>query len=365
MARDDSAPAKMPPPSIWRWLPPILLALAIGGLGGFVFERLTLPLPWMLGAMAFVTIGAVGGLKLRMPRQPRAVMITVLGVMLGSAFTPEVIARMGEWVITVSALAIWSILAGGLGLLYFRRVAKYDPVTAYFSSTPGGLNEMVVVGGLLGGDERVISLTHASRVMLVVFTIPIWYRLTHDIAPAAQAARVGLLDVAPIDVAALTLCAVVGALGFERLRVPAAYLVGPMILSAAVHLAGVTDSKPPYAIVSAAQVVIGATLGCRFVGVSLAMIGHAVRHSIVAAIAMLAMTILFAWALSHITGYPLPALILAFAPGGLAEMSLVALALDVDAAFVASHHIARIVMVVILAPVAFRLMRRAGQGDGR
>ncbi len=363
MARDDSAPAKTPPPSIWRWLPPILLALAIGVGGGFAFELLTLPLPWMLGAMTFVTVGAVGGLKLRMPRQPRAVMITVLGVMLGSAFTPEVIARMGEWIITFSALAVWTILAGGVGLLYFRRVAKYDPVTAYFSSTPGGLNEMVVVGGLLGGDDRVISLTHASRVMLVVFTIPIWYRLTHDIGPAAQTARVGLLDVAPVDVLVLTLCAVIGALGFERLRVPAAFLVGPMILSAAVHLAGITASKPPYWIVSAAQVVIGATLGCRFVGVSLAMIGHAVRHSIVTAIAMLATTILFAWVLAQITGYPLPALILAFAPGGLAEMSLVALALDVDAAFVASHHIARIVMVVILAPAVFRLMRRAGQGD--
>src|SRR5512145_1412350 len=364
MARDDSAPGNAPPAGIWRWPPPIVLALAVGGLGGFVFERLTLPLPWMLGAMAFVTIAAVAGLRLRMPRQPRAVMITVLGVMLGSAFTPEVIARMGEWIITFSALVLWSVLAGAVGLLYFRRVAKYDPVTAYFSSTPGGLNEMVIVGGLLGGDERIISLTHASRVMLVVFTIPIWYRLTHDIGPAAQAARVGLLDVAPVDVAVLTLCAVIGAFGFARLRIPAAYLVGPMILSAAAHLAGVTASKPPYAIVSAAQVVIGTTLGCRFVGVSLAMIGHAVRHSVVTAVAMLATTILFAWVLSQITGYPLPALILAFAPGGLAEMSLVALALDVDAAFVASHHIARIVMVVILAPIAFRLMRRSGKGGG-
>ncbi|HVG81048.1 MAG TPA: AbrB family transcriptional regulator, partial [Methylomirabilota bacterium] len=48
--------------------------------------------------------------------------------------------------------------------------------------------------------------------------------------------------------------------------------------------------------------------------------------------------------------------ILALAPGGLAEMSLVALALHADAAFVSTHHVARITMVVAAAPALHRLM---------
>ena len=72
---------------------------------------------------------------------------------------------------------------------------------------------------------------------------------------------------------------------------------------------------------------------------------------------MLVLTVAFSVALSRVTGYPLPAVVLAFAPGGLAEMSLIALALSVDAAFVASHHIARIIMVVTLAPSIFRILR--------
>ena len=59
-----------------------------------------------------------------------------------------------------------------------------------------------------------------------------------------------------------------------------------------------------------------------------------------------------------LTGLNLAGLILAYAPGGLAEMSLVALALHVDAAFVATHHIIRIVLIILFAPAAYHLWRR-------
>jgi len=51
--------------------------------------------------------------------------------------------------------------------------------------------------------------------------------------------------------------------------------------------------------------------------------------------------------------------VLAYAPGGLAEMSLIALALHADVAFVSSHHVVRILLIVTLAPLTFRLLRPA------
>jgi membrane AbrB-like protein len=361
MARDEpslTSAAAAAPPQDWRSKAlAIILALAIGGAGGYVFKILSLPLPWMLGSMSFVTAATVMGLKPRIPKQFRAVMITVLGIMLGSSFTPEIFARMAEWIVTMSALALWMVLAGMVGLVYFRRVAGYDPVTAYFAATPGGLNEMVIVGGAMGGDERTISLTHASRIMLVVFTIPLWYRFGATV-PLAPRPEIGLFDVAWQDLAVLALCAPVGALAARALRIPAGFLVGPMVLSAFVHLIGLTASKPPDDLVAFAQIAIGAAIGARFTGVTISRMARTAAHAVVSAIFMLAMTVLFALILARWTGNPVPALVLAFAPGGLAEMSLVALALSVDAAFVASHHIARIIMVVTLAPLVFRLTRR-------
>ena len=333
---------------------PFLLALALGTLGGWIFARLHLPLPWMLGAMTAVTIAAIAGIDVAMPRWLRTACITVLGVMLGASFTPAVVARRGEWIATLLALVVWAAVNGGAGWWYFRRWARFDRVTAYFAASPGGLNEMTLVGGQMGGDERTISLVHATRVFITVFTIPIWFQFHGGLASTTDGrAFVGLLAVDPIDYAVLGASAVIGALGAARLGLPAAAVLGPMILSAIVHLAGVTDSSPPTLIVSAAQVVVGATLGCRFVGFPLGLAGRTIGHGAVVGLVMIAITVAFGMLMARLTGLPLAAIILGYAPGGLAEMSLVAIALAVDAAFVATHHIVRIILIVTCAPLVF------------
>ena len=73
-------------------------------------------------------------------------------------------------------------------------------------------------------------------------------------------------------------------------------------------------------------------------------------------ILMMAAAILIAVVMGPYLGLSSHALILALAPGGVAEMSLIALALDVDTAFIATMHIVRIVLIVSLAPLIFRLL---------
>ena len=353
-----AAPAPAPVPRLPRAsdVGPLAVALAIGASGGWVFHALTLPLPWMLGAMFAVTIAALSGVKVRLPRQFRSVLITVLGVLLGSSFTPEVMTRALEWVVTLAGLVACTFVMGVAGWVWYRRVARYDPVTAYFCSAPGGLNEMILIGGAMGGDDRTIALNGAVRVFLVVFTIPVWFRLHGALGGGAGRPYVGIADVAAIDLAILAGCAAAGALLGRGLRLPAAYMFGPMLLSAAVHLAGVTGSSPPTLLVSAAQIVLGTTIGCRFAGVPLARLGRTVLHALAAGAIMITIAIGFAVVADRFVDLPISAVILAYVPGGLPEMSMVALALGIDAAFVAFHHISRILLVVTFAPLVFRLV---------
>ena len=76
----------------------------------------------------------------------------------------------------------------------------------------------------------------------------------------------------------------------------------------------------------------------------------------------MALAVGFALLLHGATGLPIPTLVLAYAPGGLAEMSLIALALSLDAAFVATHHLVRVFLIVVLAPAFFRAGSRPGRG---
>lgn len=334
------------------------LTLALGALGGLLAFWAQLPLAWMIGAMLAVTVLAVAGGPARVPPRLRSGMVAVLGVMLGSGFNPQMAQQIPLWSVSLASLLPYTALSGLVGYLYFRRCFGYDRATSYFSAMPGGLSEMILVGGQSGGDPRVISLTHAARILLVVMTLPFGFQIFLGYQPGAVSAGAHWSQVPLTDLALLGACAAIGLPLALRLRIPAGQLVGPLTLSAAVHLAGLTSHRPPVELVAAAQVVIGSAVGARFAGTDLRFLLRALLGAAGLSVILLVITLLSAWAVTLPTGLPLEPVILAYSPGGLAEMSLVALALNLDAAFVATHHSARIVIVVILAPLAFRLFSR-------
>lgn len=343
-------------------LPALLLALVIGTAGGWLAHWAALPLAWMIGAMVATTGAAIAGAPMTLPVRLRNVFVAVLGVMLGSGFSPALLPRLGEWTLSLSALLLYTAASGTIGYVFLRRLCRHNRSTAYFAAMPGGLSEMILVGSAMGGDGRVISLIHASRILLVVLSLPFAFQAVLGYDPANRpTAGLPAAELGWLDLSILGLCAVFGTLLAKLLRIPAAQIVGPMVLSAGVHLAGLTAAAPPVELVAAAQVVIGAAIGCRFGGTSLRFVGRIVLQAAGLTVLLLAVTIASAVSIHWVTDLPTPSLILAYAPGGLAEMSLVALALSLDAAFVATHHIVRIFLVVVLAPMSYRLLVRAGK----
>jgi membrane AbrB-like protein len=284
--------------------------------------------------------------------------------MLGSAFTPAILARLGDWSVSLLALVAYTAVAGALGIWFFRRIVGYDAVTSYFAAMPGGLSEMVLVGEAMGGDTRAISLTHGARVMLVVLVLPFAFQFLMGYEAAGRAGPgQPLLSIAPGNLLILAGCGVLGFALARALRLPAAAFIGPMLLSTAVHLGGATQAGPPSELVAAAQVVVGSAIGCRFAGTAVATIVRTVLWAACGTAVLLATAVAFALAVHAITGFEVTVLTLAYAPGGLAEVSLVALALGLEAAFVATHHVVRIFIIVVAAPLVFRLIR--GRLDSR
>jgi uncharacterized protein len=338
---------------------PIGAALGLGALGGAVFAALGLPLPWLLGALAATTVGSLGGLALRVPEGMRRPMIAVLGAMLGTTFTPERLEGALGWLPTLGALPLYVIMVGGVIFLYLRRFSDMDPTSAFFAATPGGLSEMIALSDQLGGDQRRVSLVHGARLLFIVFTIPFVARLS-GYAPTARAVA---YDLSP-DPAGLALLAALATLGYllaRRLRLPAATFVGPLLGSAAAHLAGWIEITPPYLLMALAQLVIGSSVGARFSGTPVALIGQTLLLGAGATAIMLLITLLFGGALDLLTGYPLALLLLAFIPGGFTEMSLIALAMGVDPAFVVTHHSLRVFLVVLIALPAYTWLKRTGR----
>ena len=356
---------KASPATAPKWLPTrttagkFLLTLGLGAIGGYIFYVLRLPLPWMLGAMSLATIAALARAPLASWPGFRNGMVAILGVMLGSQFSAETFARMADWYVGIAGVAASGGLMVVLCTLYYRKVGGYDRTSAYFSAIPGGLSEMMVLGEAMGGDARKISLSHGVRILTAVFLIAFYFRLFEGYEPSGliggETASAGWQDSL-----ILAACAIVGWPGARLLRIPAAQLVGPHALSAAAHLSGIVTPMPPAEVIAAAQVALGATIGARFVGAGFGETWRVILVSVGAALIMVVIAGIFAAALGELTGTSHTALFLAFAPGGLAEMSIIALSFGTAAAFVSTHHIVRIILLVIIAPALFR-MARAGE----
>jgi membrane AbrB-like protein len=118
---------------------------------------------------------------------------------------------------------------------------------------------------------------------------------------------------------------------------------------------GIVHNPPPQELIIIAQIFLGTIVGCRFIGSEPKAILRAIFLGLGATAMMLALTFGFAMALHEMFEQSLEQLVLAYSPGGLAEMSLVALAMNADIAYVASHHLVRISVVMALAPILFRL----------
>ena len=336
------------------------LALLLGTLGGWLFARLHMPLPWMLGSMLACTLGALVTAPIAAPKVVRPPMTAVIGVMLGAGFSPELLGHLASWIPTLVGLVVFMAACGVACVVYFRRFGGLDPVTAYYAGMPGGLTEMVIMGEQQGGDARTIALLHSARVMLLVFTLPF---LVQIITGATFGPRdrlgVSMFDAPWTSEAWLVGTAVAGSLLGLALRLRAAYLLGPMVVSAGVHLAGLTNFVPPFEIVNLAQLVIGTSIGCSFAGTAPRAILRVLALSLGSTLILLAITFAFAGAVSRVSAYGLVPLLLAYSPGGLAEMSLVALALQIEVAFVAGHHVIRVFLVLSGANLAFALMNRS------
>lgn len=339
----------------WRGLRGIALALAVGAVGGAAFYFLRLPLAWMLGAMCFTTAAALAGAPLAMPRPLRSAMIAVLGTLLGSSFTPEVLDRLEHWAAAAGAVLAYVALATALVTIYFRRVGGFDRVTAFFAATPGGLGEMALIGELNGGDPRKIPLSHATRVLILVFVLPFYLRDVAGLPIGPTGGSIGgRPDATVLELLILAAAAAAGFTTARLLRIPSAQLIGPLAFSASVYLLEIVKGGPPWQLVAGAQIVVGAAVGARFVGLNLRELGRTVLLAAGSSVIMLGLAVAYAEAVSPLLGLDHHVLLLALAPGGLAEMALIALSLDFDAAFVSTMHICRVMSIVLLAPVLFR-----------
>ena len=339
----------------------LVLTLALGTAGGLAAKTLHLPIALLLGSLVTTgTAAALGwrpfGRAILLPLRLRLAFVPVIGVSIGGAFTPEVLARATDWWPSLLALFLFLPLSHATGYAIYRR-GGLPKVESFFGSVPGGLIETVQLGEEAGGDVRLMTVLQFLRLIFTIVFVPLIFTILHGGAVGSASGAALPAASLPLTLPEICILLAAGILGFATARAlhfPAAIMTGPILFSATAHATGIVHGVPPSWLVGATQIVIGCGLGARFVGADHAMLLRAFRLAAVNAVAALCIAFAFALALAPLVDEPAPAVFLAFAPGGLAEMSLVALSLQMSLVFVTIHHILRIILSVTIAKIGAR-----------
>ena len=331
--------------------------LLIGGAGGLAFGLPGFPAGWLSGAILAVSVAALAGRPVRIPDMLARITFVVTGVSLGGAVTPETLAGMSAWPASLALLAVGMTVLTAAVAFYLRMVHGWDTISAVLGSCPGGLATVLVLAAENGADVRSVAIVQTVRIALLAVVLPAAlaaFGLTGT--PVSRAGAGSAADFGQLAaLVAICSCAAVAA---QWLGFPGGLMFGAMVSSAALHGTGwISATLPPWlAIVS--FVVLGSVTGTRFANTDARLLRHLAGAALgafaVGTVVALAFSLAAAALLSLNTGD----MIIAYAPGALEAMMILALALHFDPAFVGAHHLARFMLVLIAIPIAIPWLRR-------
>lgn len=334
------------------------LLLVWGGLLGFAASRAGLPLPWMIGPLVGTAALSLAGLPVAIHTSVRKAGQLGAAVAIGTTFTAPVLEGMVRHLPVILGCGLISI-AIGLGVALIQcRVAGTGFRTSYFACLPGGVAEMSVLAERYGGETSLVALAQSLRVIVIVLTIPFLLTLFHGgqlAGPTIALTGAGLW--LPGLALMLGLAAGIG-YTLDRLRVMNAYFLGGLAVGILATVGPLSLSPVPQVLINAAQVMIGVALGGRLDPALLRRMGRFLPATLGATGLLILGNGVVAIALAPLLGIDLASLILASAPGGIAEMSLTAKALHLAVPLVTAFHLVRILLIISLAAPLYLLTQR-------
>ena len=336
-----------------KWI--YIFSLLFAVFSGFAAFYLSLPLPWMLGPLIGCGLLSAFGKKIIIGKKPRPICRALLGCTIGANFGPEIIGRIPEIGVSLLFIPGFVLLMGISTYLYLSKVMKMNKATSIYGSIPGGLNEMVVLGNEVGVDPRILVLIHATRIVVVVLFASLLIlfvpKLGANIIPQPD------LFYNWKQLPFVFLISFFGWVLAVKLKIPGPTIIGPMILSAFIHISGIVNAMPMYILVILVQILLGAALGCLFKNITLKEITGPVFAGFITTLIAIIPLILVYYILMKF-GYDPLSVLLAFSPGGQSEMNLLALSIGADMSFISPHHMFRVFLVIIFASIILKFIKK-------
>jgi membrane AbrB-like protein len=349
------------PPTIDRivMLRHVAETLCFAAAGGLTLGLLGMPAGFLSGSILAVACGSLAGRPMLMPTPLMRTLLVLIGMSLGAVVTPATLNGMATYPLSIACLIVAMITISASGAAYLRIVHGWDTITAYLAAAPGGLSQVMGLAAEFDADMRGIAIVQTVRVVIVAVGLPAGLSMLGLVGHTTRSLG-GTFDPAQIgELAILIVASTVAALIAYKIRFPGGLLFGAMLTSAALHGSGLIHVVMPWWVTNTVMIAFGAVTGSRFAGTPLRLVMHYIAAALGSFAIAVTITAIFAAGLVGILALPIAEVMIAYAPGAVDAMMLLALALNLDPVYVGAHHLVRIFYVSLTMPlVAHRTARR-------
>lgn len=331
--------------------------LGLAGLAGLLASHAGMPLAWILAplivsaGLALVPFG--GPLPAPVFRAGQIGVGTSLGLGMSAASLESVVA----YVPLMIATALFSITVSAALSVLLARLAGIDPRTAFFASLPGGLVEMGSIGAQVGADPEPIAVVQTLRVVLIVLIVPPAL-VAFSVAPAAPSEIAPAVPTALVPV--LLAAAILGALSARLVGLNNPFILGPLIVMAALIVSGLVAGRMPPALFAATQFVVGFSLGYRFRRAVMFKLPAVAMAGAAQILLFTALLVGYSLLIASVSGLDPATAILATSIGGASEGAITAQILHLDVSLIIAFQMMRAFLVNGFATYYWTFFSRTG-----
>lgn len=332
----------------------VLESVVYGTIGALVFGWIGIPAGLISGAMLAVAIAALAGRPVPFPKLLGQATFILLGLALGATVTPEQLHGIASYPVSVALLLVANLGIITATTFYLRFVHGWDAVSALLGSSPGTVSQSVAIAADMKANVQGVVIVQTFRAIMTAAAVAPSLA-AFDLLPPMHGSG-AVAAAAPLPLALTVVVATVAAVAFLRLRFPGGLLFGAMIGSAALHGTGWVEGGLPIWLRDLAMIFIGTMIGGRLANVSPRIFVSYLAAAVGSIVVSIAIAVLFGALSITLAGGPPAGTIIAFVPGAADTMMILALAMAINPVFVGAHHLARIVMISVLIPMAVRVL---------
>jgi hypothetical protein len=346
----------VPVPPGLRHASRVAVTLALSAGGGLLAQLLGVPAGWIAGGLLAVAIASLAGVDTEFPRRLHAPVFLLLGIYAGTGVTHDTIHQMQTWPASfaILGLSMIGLIAGCYWWLHTRH--GWDRNDALLASLPGALSLVVAAAEGLKADLKKVAIAQSLRVLILIEAIPLVALLIGH--PEGTPALAGRLVAGPYALAVFLAAGIAVSLLLQRLRLPGAWVLGGLLASATLLLTGVLDARLPAFISVPATICLAAITGSRFRPDDLVLLPRLAAAALGAFVIAIVLSAAGAGLVTLLFGVDIIQTLLAFAPGALEALTVLAFQMNIDPAYVAAHHVVRFVALAIAVPILARWLAR-------